>query len=118
MVNNRGQLVAYLLVLVAALSANWLTIYNSNKADAARLAQARDGCERTNDLRAQLNAQNQEFLDHMQVTYKLFMRVGKSAPEGSQIRADLLAAGETQQRLANTYHPLAIIDCNKAYPKT
>ena len=113
------QLLAYLLVLAAAVMANVLTIKNANHDSAARLREQRAGCERTNDLRKQLNSQSVAVVESERITFKLFLKVARQIPdEGSAFRADLLEAAQAQQKLADSYEPLEIVNCDKAYPSS
>jgi hypothetical protein len=99
--------------VVASLT---LTINNNQKqVDSAQISQ-RAGCERTNNLRAQLNAQSKTFLAHNDVTYRLFVNLGKTKGLPPTMQDQIKKAVAGYRSSYRAYKPLAIINCAVAYP--
>ena len=117
MMKTRIFQVAAYLVLALAIA---YSIARVNDLSATRrtetVQQQRAGCVRTNDLRSQVNAEFAAVVTANGVNYRLLTEIGKTMPKGGALNEGIEQAAASYKQLRDSYKPLTIIDCDKAYP--
>jgi hypothetical protein len=114
-VQRRLPLIGYLILAVGVLSANLIAYDASKDTDHRQVTEQRAGCERTNDLRRQINVQNKSFLHHNRVTYRLFQNVARTLPVRSETSTEIRSAIREYKIAERAYVPLSYINCDTAY---
>ncbi len=111
------QLAAYVALVGALLFTNGRIAESTKKADQIVLQSQRAGCERTNDLRQQINAQNDSIVRQNNISGLVFQTVANFPGVNPVLDERLTRAVRDYRSLNQTLKKkLEIIDCDSAYP--
>lgn len=111
-------LAGYIILVIGILYANIQVVQSGKASDRAQQASLMSGCIRGNELRVQINGQNEAFLDNNRTTYELFATITKGAPETRPVVKQIRKATAEYQSIEAHYRPLPMVNCEKAYPAT
>lgn len=107
---RRLPLLGYLLLTAGFVAGGSLIIHEFDEDNKQARINQQAGCERGNDLRRQVNTQQILNLRSIEISYELLRARGSRAAD-----EEIKGAAQEFKDLLESYEPLPIVDCKKAY---